>query len=61
MVVYIHTMVTAIYDRTMEYRLKDVPGDIWKALKHICVDEEKSLNNKIIELIKEEIAKKGKP
>jgi hypothetical protein len=39
----------------MNYLLRDIPDDLWKKLKLLCVGEEISIREKIQELIEEEV------
>lgn len=43
-----------------EMRIRDVPNDVKKAFKLICVEEGVSMNEKIIMLVSEYLRKKGK-
>ncbi len=39
----------------MNYLLRDIPDDLWKKLKLLCVGEEVSIREKIQELIENEV------
>ena len=43
-----------------EMRIRDVPNNIKKAFKQLCVEEDISMNQKVIELIREHLNKHGK-
>ena len=43
-----------------ELRIRDVPNNIKKAFKALCVQEDISMNQKVIELIREYLNKHGK-
>jgi hypothetical protein len=54
----IHSMVAATYPTNMaEMRVKNIPEALWKEFKILCIREDSTLNNKIIELVKEAVAK----
>jgi len=37
-----------------EFRLRNIPADAWKSFKAVCALEGKTVNDKIIELVKGE-------
>ncbi len=40
-----------------EMRVKNIPEALWKEFKILCIREDVTLNTKIIELVKEAVAK----
>lgn len=51
-------MSTKIYNPDMEFRVKNIPENLWKEFKIICIREGITLNEKIIEMI-HEIVERG--
>jgi len=41
-----------------EMRIRNIPEDIYKRLKILYIEERKTLNDKLIELIREAVAKR---
>ncbi len=41
-----------------EMRIRNVPEDMYKRLKILCIEEGKTLNEKVIELIRDAVAKR---
>jgi len=52
-------MSTICYDQVMEFRIRNIPGNIWKEFKILCIREDTTLNDKMIELIKKEVVEKA--
>ena len=52
-------MSTICYNQIMEFRLRNIPGNIWKEFKILCIREDTTLNDKMIELIKKEVVEKA--
>lgn len=44
----------------MEHRLRNIPENVWKQFKILCIEEDISLTAKLLELIKKELVAKGK-
>ncbi|KKN65023.1 hypothetical protein LCGC14_0485800 [marine sediment metagenome] len=42
---------------TVEMRIRDVPKDIHKQFTHLCLDEDKTISTKVIELVREYVSK----
>ena len=56
-------MNTKAVDCGMEFRLYNIPDDLWHKFKILCVTQKKSLREKLLEMIQKEIDSffKGKP
>ena len=54
----INTVSTKIYTPAMEFRIKNIPENLWKEFKILCIREGITLNVKIIELIREAVEKR---
>lgn len=44
-----------------EMRIRNIPEDLYKRLKILCIEEGKTLNDKVIEVIREAVAKRKPP
>jgi hypothetical protein len=44
----------------MEFRLRNIPENLWKQFKILCLEEDTTLTEKLLRLIREELVKKGK-
>ncbi len=44
-----------------ELRIKNVPENLHKQFKLLCVEESISINQKVIDLLRQAVAGKGKP
>ena len=53
-------MANGVYTGVVQYRLRDVPGPIWKELKKMAIDKELSINGLLIELIQAAVEKHRK-
>jgi len=53
-------MNTSSYALRMEFRLRNIPEQLWKELKIICIREDTNLNDKLIQLIRDAV-EKGNP
>lgn len=47
-------------ENTVEMRIRDVPEELHTQFKHICLDERKSISQKVIELV-QKCVEKGRP
>ena len=56
-IVYIYNMSTSNYVLGMEMRIRNVPDDWRREFKILCAKEDKSMNRKLLELLKEAIDK----
>ena len=56
---YIYSMISTEYTSTVEYRLRDVPEGLWKSVKHLAIDLDKTINDTVIYLIEKAIAKEN--
>jgi len=45
------------YNEGMDTKIRDLPDDLHKDLKRLCVEEEISMNKKILQLITREVEK----
>ena len=45
---------------SMEFRLRNIPENVWKQFKILCLEEDTTLTQKLMELIRKELVKKGK-
>ena len=41
-----------------EMRIRNIPEDLYKRLRILCIEEDKTLNAKMIDLIREAVAKR---
>jgi plasmid stability protein len=41
-----------------EMRIRSIPEDLYKRLRILCIEEDKTLNAKMIDLIREAVAKR---
>lgn len=41
---------------TVEMRIREVPKDIHKQFTHLCLDEDKTISAKVIELVQEYVS-----
>ncbi len=57
---YIVAMALATQNACMEFRIRNIPSELYKRFKILCVQEEKTVNQKLIELMQEAV-EKGKP
>jgi len=53
-------MNTKGYALDMEFRLRNIPEQLWKEFKILCIRRDASLNEMLIRLIREAV-EKGKP
>lgn len=44
-------------EKTVDLRAREIPAELYKQFKHLCLDEEVTIASKIIELIKEYVKK----
>jgi hypothetical protein len=51
------TVSTKTYTPVMEFRVKNIPENLWKEFKILCIREGITLNEKIIEMIREIVEK----
>lgn len=42
---------------TVEMRIREVPKDLHKQFTHLCLDEDKTISTKVIELVRDYVAK----
>ena len=58
---YVDSMQQLLQVQQMaELRIRDVPNNIKKAFKQLCVEDDVSMNQQVIELIKAYLIKRGK-
>ena len=49
------------HDGGMEYRIANIPEELWHRFKVLCVLEKVSMREKLIELVEKEVAKRKPP
>ena len=53
-------MLHSVYHRLMETRIRNIPPDMWKKFKHLCIEQDISVNKKLLQLVRKEVERNEK-